>query len=55
MLLRHSLGLATEAAEVEAAIAAAIADGARTADIDAGRGKALSTTAMTDRILAKLS
>jgi len=55
MLLRHSLGLATEAAEVEAAIAAAIADGARTADIDAGRGKALSTTAMTDRTLAKLS
>jgi 3-isopropylmalate dehydrogenase len=55
MLLRYSLGLADEAAEVEAAITGAIADGARTADIDAGRGKALSTTAMTDRILEKLS
>jgi 3-isopropylmalate dehydrogenase len=54
MLLRHSLGLADEAAAVEAAIAAAIADGARTADIAAG-GNALSTSAMTDRILEKLS
>jgi 3-isopropylmalate dehydrogenase len=36
MLLRHSLGLPQEAAAVEASVAAAIADGARTADLCGG-------------------
>ena len=54
MLLRHSLGLGAEAAAVEDAIAAAIRDGARTADIAATGETSLSTGAMTDRILAAL-
>jgi 3-isopropylmalate dehydrogenase len=54
MLLRHSLGLAAEADAVEAAIAAAIAAGARTADIAADGDTPVSTTAMTDLILEKL-
>lgn len=54
MLLRHSLGLDAEADAVEAAIIGAIAAGARTADIAAGGDTVLSTTAMTDRILAEL-
>lgn len=53
MLLRHSLDLQTEADRVEAAIAEAIAAGARTADIAAG-GSALTTAQMTDRILAAI-
>jgi 3-isopropylmalate dehydrogenase len=53
MLLRHSLDLETEADLVDAAIARAIAAGARTADIAAG-GPALTTVQMTDRILAEL-
>lgn len=54
MLLRHSLGLTSEADAVEAAIAAAIAAGARTADIAADGDTPVSTTAMTDLILAEL-
>jgi len=53
LLLRHSLNLEDEAADIEAALAAAIADGARTADIAAG-GAAISTTAMTATILEHL-
>jgi 3-isopropylmalate dehydrogenase len=55
LLLRHSLGLHAEAAAVEAAVDAAIRDGARTADIATPGFDALSTAAMTDRIIAKLS
>lgn len=51
MLLRHSLGLETEAAAVEAAIASAIASGARTADIASAGQPALSTAEMTGAIL----
>ena len=51
MLLRHSLGLAVEAAAVEAAVNRAIADGCRTADL----GGSLSTGTMTDEILARLN
>ncbi len=54
MLLRHSLGLSKEADSVEAAIKTAIAAGTRTADI-AGDGETpVSTTAMTDGIVAAL-
>ena len=55
MMLRHSLGLETEAVAVEQAIAAAIAAGARTADIVAEGDTRLTTDAMTARILSGLS
>lgn len=54
MLLRHSLGLNDEADAIEAAITAAIAAGARTADIARDGETPVSTTEMTDRILAAL-
>jgi 3-isopropylmalate dehydrogenase len=50
MLLRHSLGLAAEAAAVEAAVDGAITDGARTADLGGG----LSTRQMADEILRRV-
>jgi 3-isopropylmalate dehydrogenase len=50
MLLDHSLDMAGAARRIEAAVAKAIADGARTADI----GGTLSTSAMGDAILAAL-
>ncbi|MES2097335.1 MAG: 3-isopropylmalate dehydrogenase [Pseudomonadota bacterium] len=50
MMLNHSLGMHAPAARIEAAVAKAILDGARTADL----GGELSTTAMTDAILAAL-
>ena len=55
MLLRHSLGLETEAEAIEAAITSAIVDGARTADIAADGETPVSTTEMTDKIVAALS
>ncbi len=55
MLLRHSLGLDAEARAVEAAVEAALAAGARTADIAAAPGEAISTSAFTDRVLAGLA
>ncbi|MDJ0905879.1 MAG: 3-isopropylmalate dehydrogenase [Woeseiaceae bacterium] len=54
LLLRHSLGLAEEADAVEAAIAAAIGAGVRTADIARDGETPVSTTEMTDRILSAL-
>ena len=51
MLLRHSLGLDTEAAAVEQAIADAIAGGARTADIAATGESKVSTQEMTAEII----
>ena len=54
MLLRHSLGLAEEAAAVERAIAHVIAAGARTADIATANDKVLTTTEMTAAIIAEL-
>lgn len=50
MALRHSLARPDLAARIEAAVAAALAGGARTADL----GGALSTTAMADAVLARL-
>lgn len=54
MLLRHSLGLREEADAVDGAIASAIAAGARTADIARDGETPVSTTEMTDRILAAI-
>jgi 3-isopropylmalate dehydrogenase len=59
MLLKHSLGLDTEAVAVEAAVSAAIDGGARTADIaapskDGGR-TTLTTAQMGDAVLASLN
>lgn len=50
MLLRHSLGLAEAAERIETAVKAAIAGGARTADL----GGDMSTQAMGDAVLAAL-
>jgi len=50
LLLRHSLDNDAAARRIEAAVAAALAKGARTADL----GGALSTTAMGDAVLAEL-
>ncbi len=55
LLLRHSLGLHEEAAAIETAIAAAIAGGARTADIVATGDEAISTDEMTAEIIRCLS
>ncbi len=54
MLLRHSLSLAEEADRIEKAIRQVIADGARTADIATADDAILSTTEMTDAIIAQL-
>ncbi|HSN91336.1 MAG TPA: 3-isopropylmalate dehydrogenase [Anaeromyxobacteraceae bacterium] len=51
MLLRHSLGLETEAAAVEEAVSSAITDGCRTADL----GGTISTRAMADEVLRRLA
>ena len=50
MLLRHSLGLEAEAAEIERAVDQAITDGCRTADL----GGKLGTRAMSDEIVKRL-
>jgi 3-isopropylmalate dehydrogenase len=50
MMLRHSLGLESEAAAIERAADAAITEGARTADL----GGKLSTQAMADEVLRRL-
>jgi len=55
MLLRHSLGLETEAAAIENAIADAISGGARTADIAAAGETQVSTDQMTAEIIRCLS
>ena len=54
MLLRHSLGLAEEADAVEAAIASVIAEGGRTADIATANEQKLTTSEMTNAIIARL-
>ena len=50
MMLRHSLGNGAAADRIEAAVAQAIRDGARTADL----GGTMSTSAMGDAVLAVL-
>jgi 3-isopropylmalate dehydrogenase len=54
MLLENSLGLQQEARDVEAAVAAALAAGCRTADLASGGKPSLSTAAMTAEILEHL-
>ncbi len=55
MLLRHSLGLATEAETVERAVFAAIESGHRTADIAAAGSSPVSTRAMGDAVLRSIA
>jgi 3-isopropylmalate dehydrogenase len=54
LLLRHSLGLSTEAELLEQAIRTAIAEGARTADLAVAGDRALSTREMTAAIIRQL-
>ena len=54
LLLRHSLGLEAEAAAIETAVEAAIAGGARTADIAERGAASIGTAAMGDAVLARL-
>ena len=53
MLLRHSLGLDREAMAIETAVAAALADGLRTADIARG-AKSIGTEAMGAAVTERL-
>jgi len=55
MLLRHSLGLEAEAEDVEAAVARALADGVRTADIAAAGVKPVGSRAAGDAVIERLS
>ena len=55
MLLRHSLGLEAEAQAVEAAVALALADGVRTADIAAAGVKPVGSRAAGDAVIERLS
>jgi 3-isopropylmalate dehydrogenase len=54
LLLRHALALTAEAGAVERAVERALAEGARTPDIAAGR-PALSTAAFGDRVVSALA
>jgi 3-isopropylmalate dehydrogenase len=54
MLLRHSLRLDTEAAALEAAVGAALTQGARTADIAAPGGPSLSSAQAGAAVLSNL-
>ena len=54
MLLRHSLGLETEAQAVESAVSSAISDGVRTADIATG-GPVSSTAEAGNSVVVRLS
>ncbi len=53
MMLRHSLGLQTEADQIEAAVEKVLNDGHRTKDIAAG-GTAINTTQMGEEVLKAL-
>ena len=54
LLLRHSLGLAGEAAALEGAVCEALAQGAHTPDIAAAGARAFSTREVGDAVLARL-
>ena len=55
MLLRHSLGLEREGDAVEAAVAAVLAGGLRTADIASPDERAIGTREMADAVIAAVS
>jgi 3-isopropylmalate dehydrogenase len=55
LLLRHSLSLSAEAQALEAAVAQALASGARTPDICAAGERAASTREAGDAVLARLA
>lgn len=55
MMLRSSLGLAEEAAAVEAAVAQALAEGARTADIARPGEPSIGTAEMGERVAARVT
>jgi 3-isopropylmalate dehydrogenase len=50
MLLRHGLGLASEAAAVESAVERALADGLRTADLGGSADTAQATKAVLENL-----
>ena len=50
MLLRHSLGLESQAVQIEAAVASALTDGVRGGDL----GGTASTQEIGDAVLARL-
>jgi 3-isopropylmalate dehydrogenase len=54
MALRYSLGMGRQADLIEAAIAAALARGLRTADIQSAGGTLVGTAAMGDAVIAEL-
>src|SRR5438445_13176911 len=54
MALRYSLNMAKETDQLDAAIAAALAQGLRTADIKSEGTKVLTTTEMGDAIVGKM-
>ena len=54
MLLRHSLGLEPEAGAIEAAVAGALADGIRTADITTPGSPAVGSRAASNAIIDRL-
>jgi 3-isopropylmalate dehydrogenase len=54
LLLRHSLGLETEAQAIESAVSSAISDGIRTADI-ASTGPVSSTSEAGNSVVVRLS
>ena len=55
MLLRHSLGLHVEAGAVEAAVYATIDEGSFTADLVAKDERAMSTSAVGERVASRVS
>jgi len=55
MMLRHSLGLATEAEAIEKAVDAVLNSGHRTADISKEYESPLSTTEMVNKLIEKLA
>ncbi|MBI3928475.1 MAG: 3-isopropylmalate dehydrogenase [Armatimonadetes bacterium] len=55
MLLRHSLGLETEAGALEGAVEETLAAGARTRDVAEPTKSALGTREFADRVLARLT
>jgi len=54
LLLRHSLELEEEAAQIESALRQVITDGARTADLATGDETVLTTSEMTDAVIQQL-